>query len=1054
MNSRFLKMLLWLSVVFHAITISPSVASAQESPTAIDPEHAAKRTRGVALFKAKIRTLLQQKCLSCHGENSTEGKLDLATQEGLLKGGERGPGAVIGRGSRSLLTRVVSHQQEPHMPKDGDKLSQDEINAIAEWIDLGAPYDDPLLVRKVETRLWTERRIAADAKALWSYRPLQRVLPPNVRGEAGPPQVTLDRHLDLAPIDRFIPAKQSEVKLSPNPPVVRSSLARRVSFDLIGLPPTIEQIQSFDADARPDAYERLVDELLANPHYGERWGRRWLDLARFAESHGFEHDYDRASAFHYRDFIVQALNAGMPYDQFIRWQIAGDEVAPNDRLAMMATGYLAAGVHSTQITKNEVEKHRYDEMDDMLGTIGTSLLGLTIGCARCHDHKFDAIPQADYYRLLSTFTTTIRSEVELDFDPEGYQRAKVEFDREHVPYEEAVRAYERDSLPSRFVEWQAKRDPAADEFAWIVPQGIKYQSQGNAVFTQQPDASWLLSGPSPANDVWTITFETHLKNIQSIRLEALADASLVRSGPGRAANGNFALSEFVVTVQSVGSATPTQSTLKLVNARATFEQNGLPVAAAIDDNPGSAWAVDPEFGKDHAAVFSIAEPMGFEQGTLVTITLKFNNNVQHSMGRPRLTISQRSDLPASARGGLDEAIQGMLDQPISQLSPDDRTKVLNWYKSRDAGWKSVEDRRAAHAAQGPKPRLQKVLVATEGLPPLTLHTQAEAEFLKETHFLRRGEPNQKEAVATQNFLQVLMSNPDAPQLFQSVPPVGWHTSFRRTALTNWLIDRESGAGNLLARVGVNRLWQHHMGRGIVATPSDFGTRGDVPTHPELLDWLAGEFIRHDWELKPLHRAILSSCTYRQSCDIDESRAAVDRDNRFLWHRPRRRLEAEVIRDAVLAVSGQLDDRMFGPGRLDEGHRRRSLYFTVKRSQLMPSLTVFDAPDGTTPVADRPETTIAPQALLMMNNPNVRDAAREFAVRLMPIAMNSPGDAVRMGYLAAVCREPSKDELENSVTFLKQQLESDSTAPSDGRLLRALEDFCQVLFCLNEFVYVD
>ena len=379
---------------------------------------------------------------------------------------------------------------------------------------------------------------------------------------------------------------------------------------------------------------------------------------------------------------------------------------------------------------------------------------------------------------------------------------------------------------------------------------------------------------------------------------------------------------------------------------------------------------------------------------------------------------------------------------------------MDWYKSRDAGWKSLEDRRATHAALAPKPRVQKVLVASEGLPPVTLHTQAEAEFLKETHFLRRGEPNNKESVATQGFLQVLMANPDAPQLFQAQPPAGWRTSYQRTSLTNWLIDREAGAGNLLARVIVNRIWQHHLGRGIVGTPSDFGTRGELPTHPELLDWLAGELVRHQWELKPLHRAMLTSSVYQQSCDTDDPRASIDRENKRLWHRPRRRLEAEVIRDAILAESDLLDDRLYGPGRLDEGHRRRSLYFTVKRSQLMPSMTVFDAPDGTTPVADRPETTIAPQALMLMNNPHVREAARQFAIRLLPIAMKSPEDAVRTGYLDAVSRQPTSDELANIVAFLGQQKESYSTVDPHGRLLQALEDFCQVLFCLNEFVYVE
>ena len=1039
--------LLLVSLMAFVLSSSALAADQPGSAASVEADHAAKRIQGLELFKKEVRAILKEKCVTCHGGDSTEAKLDLATQEGLLKGGERGPAAVVGRGDKSLLARLIAHQQEPHMPKDGDKLSAKEIAAITKWIDLGAPFDEPLIAaKKVDVLEWTQRKLASEKKAFWSFQPLKKVSPPAVedaRSWAG------------SPVDGFILQKLNEAKLTPNPAVGRAELIRRAFFDVIGLPPSAEEVEAFVHDERPDAYERLVERLLADPHYGERWGRRWLDLARFAESHGFEHDYDRPSAFHYRDFVVQALNQGMPYDQFVRWQIAGDELAPNDRQAMMATGFLAAGVHSTQITKNEVEKHRYDEMDDMLATIGTSMLGLTIGCARCHDHKFDPIPQADYYRLLSTFTTTIRSEVELDFDPDGYDRAKSDYDRDHAPFEQAVREYEATQLPPQFAKWQASRDAPKENPVWLVPADIAIKSQGNATYSRQPDESWLQSGTSPDNDVVTITFTTKLRDVKSLRLEALAHPSFTKSGPGRAANGNFALSDFAVTVLPVGAAADVKPTpVKLTAAKATFEQNGLPVAAAIDDNPQSAWAVDPEFGKDHAAVFSCVEPFGFESGTIVTIVLKYSNNAQHSIGRPRLTLSQKADQAATTGGAWNEVILALLTKPFDQLTADEKRAACDWYKPQDVGWKQLEDRRAAHAATMPRPRLQKVLVASEGLPPVKLHTQAESEFLKKTHFLRRGETNNKDAVATQGFLQVLMTNPDTPQLFQTPAPQGARTSFQRTSLTNWLLDREAGAGNLLARVIVNRLWQHHLGRGLVTTPSDFGTRGELPSHPELLDFLASELIRHNWELKPIHRLILSSSIYRQSCDTDETRAAIDRENKLLWHRPRRRLEAEAIRDAVLTVSGQLDDRLYGPGKLDDSHRRRSLYFTVKRSQLMPSMTVFDAPDGTTPVAERPQTTIAPQALLLMNNPQVRDASRQFATRLSPVAMQSLDDAVRLGYLTAVSRPPSADELSGTVEFLRQQGTSYSATDPNAGLSRALIDFCQVLFCLNEFIYTE
>jgi mono/diheme cytochrome c family protein len=307
-----------------------SYSSAQQSGTDTDPEHAAKRTKGLEVFRAEVRKTLKDKCVACHGGDSTEGKLDMATQEGLLKGGERGPAAVIGRGDKSLLTRLIKHQQKPHMPKDEPKLSEREIAAIVNWIDLGAPYDEPLVARKAEVTNWIERKVDPQAKSFWSFQPLKRVTPPSPQDAGGWCQ---------SPVDQFILEKLNAEKLRPNPMVGRAALIRRVSFDITGLPPTADEVTAFENDPRPDAYERLIERLLADPHYGERWGRFWLDLARFAESHGFEHDYDRPSAYHYRDFVVQALNEGMPYDQFVRWQIAGDELAPNNRQAMMATGY-------------------------------------------------------------------------------------------------------------------------------------------------------------------------------------------------------------------------------------------------------------------------------------------------------------------------------------------------------------------------------------------------------------------------------------------------------------------------------------------------------------------------------------------------------------------------------------------------------------------------------------------------------------------------------------------------------------------------------------------
>ena len=357
------------------------------------------------VFKTEVRGLLLSHCVKCHGGEKTQGELDLTTREGLLKGGESGAVVVAGKPEESRLLALVRHQDEPHMPAEAEQLPPEAIEHLSRWIASGAAYDEPLLGRADS---FVTRKVSDDDRQFWSLRPLADPQVPAVGGEAW----------CRTPIDHFILAPLESKGVAPNGLADRRTLIRRASFDLIGLPPSPEEVDAFLADTSADAYERMIDRLLDSPHYGERWGRHWLDVARFAESHGYEQDDDRPTAYHYRDFIIQSLNQDMPFDQFVRWQIAGDEYEPNTNLALMATGFLAAGTHATQITANQVEKERYDELDDMAATVGTAMLGLTVGCARCHDHKFDPIPQADYYRLVSTFTTTVRSEVDLDFHPD------------------------------------------------------------------------------------------------------------------------------------------------------------------------------------------------------------------------------------------------------------------------------------------------------------------------------------------------------------------------------------------------------------------------------------------------------------------------------------------------------------------------------------------------------------------------------------------------------------------------------------------------------------
>jgi len=992
--------------------------------------------QGVDFFESKVRPVLVERCYACHSADAKKvrGGLVLDSREGWSKGGDTGPAIVPGEPEKSLLVQAIQWTDETlKMPPKG-KLPSEEVATLIEWVKRGAP--DP---RTGSSAPKPQRVIdMAAARQLWAFQPLNPVAPPAVRNGSWA----------RTSVDRFILAKLEEKGLTPNAPAAKRSLIRRAYLDLIGLPPTPEEVEAFVNDPRSDAFEQVVDHLLASPHYGERWGRHWLDLARFAESHGFEHDYDRPTAYTYRDFVIEALNRDLPFDTFVQWQIAGDELAPDDLLALKATGFLAAGVHSTQITANQVEKERYDELDDIVNTIGTSMLGLTIGCARCHDHKFDPIPQKDYYRLVSAFTTTVRTEYDLKIDPKGDAERQATFDREHAPLLAALQKFETERLPERFADWEQSRPGLPGQPTWLVLDLNEAKSQGGATFKKQADGSYLATGRNVDFDTYTFTARVDSKGITALKLEALADPSMVKGGPGRAENGNFDLTDVKVTA-APRQGGPAPEPIALQNPKATFEQPGLPIKAAIDSNAKSGWAVDPQFGKDHAAVFELTKDVGFEGGTTLTVTLAFNGNNKHNIGRPRLSVTTAPRPVVLDGNAMPLNIAQALKTPRDQRTADQTSALLTWYRAIDPEWqrlrKSIDD----HAAKAPKPTVEKALISSEGLPAVRLHTQG-ADFLDKTHFLKRGDPNQKQGEASLGFLSVLTTASEGEGHWVVPPPAGWRTSYRRKALAAWISDTEYGAGNLLARVIANRLWQHHLGRGIVATPSDFGAQGEKPTHPELLDWLSTSLIRGGWKLKPLHKLIMTSEVYRESAALDGAKLEVDHDNKLFWHFNRQRLEAEAIRDAMLSVSGLLDERAFGPGTLDEQQKRRSIYFTVKRSKLIPMMVLFDAPDALQGLGLRSSTTIAPQSLLLMNSPIVRQWAEAFARRVEAKTQGSVEDRVKTAYLIALGRNPNAGELQDGAGFVRQEQES----YPDKSETRALADFCQVLMSLNEFMFVE
>jgi len=881
----------------------------------------------------------------------------------------------------------------------------------------------------------------------------------------------------------------------------------------------------------------------------------------------------------------------------VRWQLAGDEIESESPEPLIATGFLAAGAFPPQLTEKEFERARYDELDDMVGTMGTAMLGLTIGCARCHDHKFDPIPASDYYRILSSFTTTIRSNVEVELDAAQTAAEHERWQREHRPLAEALASFEREVLPGRLERWLAAQPRSEVRPTWTPLELTQLDSRGGATFQALGDGSHLATGESPANDHWLLRARAGAEGITAFRLEALSHPSLVRGGPGRASNGNFALSSFRIFALDEGGP---RRPVEIREARSTFDQRSLPVRATIDDDPTSSWAVDPQFGRDHAALFVLEQPLAGPDE--LEFELEFNNNVHHSIGRPRLSYTtlaepsltsasklgswyaagpftaesgrvafdtpfapeagvdlsleqggervwrERAELaddtahtlageraatylyrtiraPSPRRfsfavgsddavkvwlngrlvhehwvlrgvqvgqdavsvelregsndllmkvvnqaggygfafgsvtetslGGLPIEIEALLGAP-EQLTSAQRARLSEWFRGTDAEWRALEERVSGHLAHEPRPKLVKVMVASENVTPIPHHADGRGfpHFYAETHFLERGDPNRKGDVATQGFLQALMPAAEAHTRWQVPAPEGATTSFRRTSLANWVTDTDGGAGTLLARVIVNRLWQHLLGQGLVSTPNDFGLQGAQPSHPLLLDWLAGRLIEEDWRLKPILRLILESSTYRQRPGSEATAEALDPDNRWLSGRDLRRLDAEIIRDAMLSVSGLLDTTMFGPGTLDEQMKRRSLYFFQKRSKLVESLQLFDAPQLLTSIGARPSTTIAPQALLLLNSPIARTAARALADRVASPSADSSAGAVEQAWWLALGRAPSDLERQSSARFIERQLESYArTKPSDARQL-ALTDYCQALMSLNEFIYVD
>ena len=1004
---------------------------------------------GLKFFEMKIRPVLVQHCYSCHSVEARDAEkvigagLFLDSAEGVLVGGENGTALVKGKSVESRLIKALKYDGVEMPPKG--KLSDEIVADFVKWIDMGAP--DP---REGAAPVKPKREINLDeGRKWWSFQPLQTVTPPAVP----------DGSRVQSPIDNFLVAAQVQQKLKPNGPASKEKLIRRAHYDLIGLPPTPEQIEAFVNDSSPQAFEKVIDSLLESPHYGEKWARHWLDVARFAESGGYEFDGFRPGAYHYRDWVIRALNNDLPYDQFVRQQLAGDMLQPDDYHAAAASGFLVAGPYPGQITAKTVEGIRYDQLDDMLMTVGGSMLGLTLGCVRCHDHKYDPLPQKDYYALASSFARTTHGSRTIDPDPAATQQAVERHRLAQEPLVAALKKFAAEQLPQRFETWRATELPKQpDAPRWQVMEPV-------AVDAERSYLKWL-SGGIVAHDgllnpginlprrgqrrvtrneeQYTITLNTHQKNVTSLRLDTFADKSLPQRGPGLSGDGSFQLAELKVTARPLdGNATEAPVELKLKPVFAAAEDKDQLLGNAVDGKPATAWVVRTSAKKDNAAVFELEAPLaGFASGTELTFELKF---LDLGMGRMRFSLSTEPN-PATWAGDFVPQhvgeIRAILAAGGNKLPDTQREAMTRWFSPFDAETAKVTQTVRDHILAEPRPPLTEVYTTIAG---------GQDVFL-----LRRGEVDNKLGKAEPGFLQVLLRGdpPAAATQTATTPPTtpAATPTDPRIALADWITNVDRGAAPLLARVLVNRLWQHHFGEGIVGTPNDFGAQGDRPTHPELLEWLAAQLVGGGWKLKPLHKQIMLSAAYQQSHEVSPENLAIDPANKYLWHFVPRRLDAEIIRDGLLAIGGNLDKNMFGPSILDNTPRR-SVYLRVKRSELIPLMTMFDAPEPTQSVGERISTTVPTQSLAMMNSPFVRQQAEKLSQRIRPTKETPLPASVDLAYRIAFARVPSDPERTQMLAFLESQKSLTGTDPAANTDL-ALTEFCHVLLCLNEFVYVD
>lgn len=897
-------------------------------------------------FNRDIRPILSENCFHCHGPDANQRQADLRLDEESAARESLTPGD---RNKSELYLRVHTNDSDLLMPPldSNRKLTAEQIELLGQWIDQGAEWG-----------------------GLWSWSPIVAPPVPAVRGW---------EHAPLRnPIDAFIQQRLQQTGLAPSPEASKRILIRRVSLDLTGLPPTPEEVTQFLEDQSPDAYELLVDRLLAKPNYGERMAWNWLDAARYADSNGYQGDMER-TMWPWRDWVVDAFNENLPYDQFTIWQLAGDLLPDATFEQKLATGFCRNHMINGEGGRIP-EENRVDYVMDMAETTGTVWLGLTLNCCRCHDHKFDPLSQKDYYSFFAFFNQTPVIGAGRSGQTAPILAAPTPQETQHIAKLKQTLADSRNALQARRQAllstqpaWEARqRQELEKSFRWhpLVAEELKAEHQH---LEQLEDLSIFATGPNPANDNYIVSAKVKPSTLTGIRIDALRHDSHTKGGLARSDSGNFVLTNLDVVLQQGETEVP----LKIATAQATFEQGNLKVTNVFDANPKTGWAVyaGKPIDKEHSAVFQFAEPVTVPEGSVLRVTLSHDSQHQHhNLGRFLISVTDQPEPGLS--DGDSSALQRALMTPVPQRTQEQQQLLIETMSQADAEYKQLSQR-----LKGDESRLK----SAEGKVAKVMVMQDQSED-RQTYLLNRG-------------LYNLPGQEVQAAVPESLPSVSTETAMNRLSLARWLVSEENP---LTARVVVNRFWQQVFGVGLVKTANDFGVQGEIPKHLDLLNWLAADFRDSGWDVKRLIKFMVMSHAYRQSSKQTPELLEEDPDNRLLARAPRYRLPSWMIRDQALAVSGLLSRKIGGPsvnvyqppgiweeatfGKKqyiqDHGESlyRRSLYIFWRRI-VGPTVFFDNAPRQTCSVkVFRTNTPL--QALLTLNDVTYVEAARVLAERAL------------------------------------------------------------------------